>query len=187
MCRDFLGLPQDRRIVAFVGDDLANERKGYRFFQAAMERLGPDHGVGACVVGRRSGTRIAREWMLEIGPVRDERVMNAVYSAADAYVITSTEDNLPNTVMESLLSGTPVAGFAVGGVPDMVVHGMNGRLVAAGAMEGLVRAVLELLALGGHAERLKIREDAVRRFDIAVQVRAYSALYEEMAGRFGFA
>jgi glycosyltransferase involved in cell wall biosynthesis len=38
------------------------------------------------------------------------------------------EDNLPNTVMESLSCATPVVAFKTGGIPDMVKHLENGYL-----------------------------------------------------------
>ena len=47
----------------------------------------------------------------------------------DFFVIPSIEDNLPNTVMESLSCGTPVIGFNIGGIPDMVIHNKTGLLV----------------------------------------------------------
>ena len=37
--------------------------------------------------------------------------MVTVYNAAEAFLIPSLEDNLPNTVMEAMACGTPVVGF----------------------------------------------------------------------------
>jgi glycosyltransferase involved in cell wall biosynthesis len=44
------------------------------------------------------------------------------------FLAPSLEDNLPNTVMESLACGTPLAAFTTGGIPDMVKHKYNGYL-----------------------------------------------------------
>ncbi|WP_301703939.1 glycosyltransferase [uncultured Parabacteroides sp.] len=52
--------------------------------------------------------------------------MVAAYSCADLFVIPSLEDNLPNTIMESMACGTPCVGFATGGVPEMIDHDING-------------------------------------------------------------
>jgi len=54
--------------------------------------------------------------------------MAAMYNLADVYVTPAIEDNLPNTVMESLACGTPVVAFNTGGLPDMVDHQQNGYL-----------------------------------------------------------
>lgn len=42
------------------------------------------------------------------------------------FVIPSLEDNLPNTIMESMACGTPCVGFETGGIPEMIDHLKNG-------------------------------------------------------------
>ena len=44
------------------------------------------------------------------------------------FVAPSIQENLANTVMESLSCGTPVVAFNIGGMPDMIVHKKNGYL-----------------------------------------------------------
>ena len=55
--------------------------------------------------------------------------LSLLYSLADIYVIPSIQDNLPNTVIESLSCGTPVIGFDVGGINDLIRDGINGYIV----------------------------------------------------------
>jgi glycosyltransferase involved in cell wall biosynthesis len=93
--------------------------------------------VTLCAIGSRSGTRTP-DGIVELGHFSDERLMSIAYSAADAFVIPSLEDNLPNTVIESLLCGTPVIGFSVGGIVDMVQNGVNGLLCREATTEGLM-------------------------------------------------
>ena len=63
-----------------------------------------------------------------LGTISDDEKLANCYSAADAFLIPSLEDNLPYTVMESLACGTPVIAFTTGGIPDMVQHEYNGYL-----------------------------------------------------------
>ena len=51
-----------------------------------------------------------------------------LYSVAHLFVIPSLQDNLPNTIIESMLCGTPVVGFNTGGIPEMIEHRVNGYL-----------------------------------------------------------
>jgi glycosyltransferase involved in cell wall biosynthesis len=51
-----------------------------------------------------------------------------VYNAANVFIVPSLADNQPTTVQESLCCGTPVVGFNVGGIPDMISHKQNGYL-----------------------------------------------------------
>ncbi len=40
--------------------------------------------------------------------------------------LPSLEDNLPNTIMESMACGVPGVGFKVGGIPEMIDHQKTG-------------------------------------------------------------
>jgi glycosyltransferase involved in cell wall biosynthesis len=64
-----------------------------------------------------------------IGTLSDEISLATLYAAADVMVVPSRQDNLPNTVVESLACGTPVVGFNIGGMSDMVSHKEHGYLV----------------------------------------------------------
>jgi glycosyltransferase involved in cell wall biosynthesis len=52
-----------------------------------------------------------------------------LFRGADAALVTSAWENLPHTVLEALAVGTPVVATAVGGIPEVVVDGVNGLLV----------------------------------------------------------
>jgi len=43
-------------------------------------------------------------------------------------IVPSEQENLANTVIESLACGTPVVGFDIGGNKDMILHKENGYL-----------------------------------------------------------
>lgn len=66
---------------------------------------------------------------LHLGHVNSDRWFSLIYSTADVFVIPSLQDNLPNTVLESMACGTPVIGFAVGGISDMVRDRLTSLLV----------------------------------------------------------
>lgn len=63
-----------------------------------------------------------------LGTINKDDHLAKCYAAADVFVLPSLEDNLPNTVMESLACATPVVAFKTGGIPDMVKHLENGYL-----------------------------------------------------------
>lgn len=62
------------------------------------------------------------------GYISNPKDLAYLYSFMDVYVFPSLDDNLPNTVMESLSCGTPVVSFDTGGISDMVKHKKNGYL-----------------------------------------------------------
>lgn len=63
-----------------------------------------------------------------------------------ALVLPSFAEGLPVVVMEALALGRPVVTSAVAGIPELVETGVTGWLVPAGSVEGLVRALREVLA-----------------------------------------
>jgi len=76
-----------------------------------------------------------------LGTISNDEHLAKCYSAADVFVTPSLEDNLPNTVMESLSCATPVVAFKTGGIPDMVHHLENGYLAEYESSEDLATGI----------------------------------------------
>ena len=72
------------------------------------------------------------------------------------FVIPSLEDNLPNTVIESLTCGTPCVAFNIGGIPDMIDHKKNGYLAEAFNIESFVKGIAWVLGDQDRYNRLSI-------------------------------
>ncbi|WP_207533778.1 glycosyltransferase [Desertivirga arenae] len=76
-----------------------------------------------------------------LGTISNDDQLAICYSAADVFLTPSLEDNLPNTVMESLACGTPVVAFTTGGIPDMVKHQKNGYLAEYKSSEDFAKGI----------------------------------------------
>lgn len=76
-----------------------------------------------------------------LGSINNDEHLAKCYSAADVFIAPSLEDNLPNTVMESLACATPVVAFKTGGIPDMVKHLENGYLAEYKSSEDLATGI----------------------------------------------
>jgi glycosyltransferase involved in cell wall biosynthesis len=84
-----------------------------------------------------------------LGPLPRAQVLE-LFRAGDASLLSSSWENFPHSVVESLAAGTPVISTAVGGVPEVVHDGENGLLVPPrdpAALAAALRAVLEDNAL----------------------------------------
>jgi glycosyltransferase involved in cell wall biosynthesis len=66
-------------------------------------------------------------------------------AAADAVVLSSRSEGAPLVVLEAKVLGRPAIATAVGGVPDLVQHGVDGWWVPPGSGHELARA-LDVLA-----------------------------------------
>ena len=63
-------------------------------------------------------------------------------AAADALVLPSRSEGLPLVVMEAMASSTPVIATEVGGVPELLEHGVTAMLVPP-EDEIILRATIE--------------------------------------------
>jgi glycosyltransferase involved in cell wall biosynthesis len=178
-CRQLLQLPTDKKIILFASDNVDNNRKGISYLLNALANLHNDNLI-VCSVGQKNSMGNEKKNFIELGEIRDQRLMNVAYSAADVFVIPSLMDNLPNTVIESLLSGTPVISFPVGGIPDMLRQGTNGYIATEISVTALSESIDLFFKKGIEWNTENIRRDAVERFDISVQVKRMLQLYQSV-------
>lgn len=180
-----LGLPLNARLVAFGADNLANRRKGGDILRDAVGRLkkmGKADGVEGLFFG--ANTLDLGIPAHSMGHISDEERMSLIYAAADVFAFPSREDNAPLTVAEALLSGTPVVGFPVGNVPELVSHLDTGYIAAyedaADFARGLAWA-LEAPNLPATLERrLRGHLKARRHNDPDIAVARHIALYQTL-------
>jgi len=89
--------------------------------------------------------------IIQLGFINNDLDIINCYNAADFFVIPSIEDNLPNTVVESLACGTPVLGFNIGGIPDMVINNKSGLLAAPGNEKEFIRNIESFIDMNDYA------------------------------------
>ncbi|MDQ7823287.1 MAG: glycosyltransferase [Candidatus Eremiobacteraeota bacterium] len=96
--------------------------------QKDLERLAENLGVAGDIA-----------WL---GPRPD---VHAILPLLDISVLVSNEEGFPNAVLESMAAGVPVVATAVGGVPELILEGETGYMVAPGDHEALASRVTGLL------------------------------------------
>lgn len=109
-----------------------------------------------------------------------------LFAASDALLFASRPggmEGMPAQVIEAGMAGIPTVGYAVAGVPEVVVHGETGRLTRPGDIGGLSRALAELLSDEGlrRAMGAAAAERCRRLFDIEVVAPRYLDVYEQVA------
>ncbi|RZK43815.1 MAG: glycosyltransferase [Pedobacter sp.] len=116
-----------------------------------------------------------------LGTINKDEHLAKCYSAADAFILPSLEDNLPNTVMESLACATPVIAFKTGGIPDMVKHLENGYLAEYKSSVDLADGI-EWLFLNEDRESLQkeARRSILNHFAPKVISDKHLLLYERL-------
>jgi glycosyltransferase involved in cell wall biosynthesis len=65
----------------------------------------------------------------------------AFYSALDLFALSSVNEGTPVAAIEAMAAARPIVATAVGGVPDVIEHGVSGWLVPARSPDALAEAL----------------------------------------------
>jgi len=186
LARQLMHLPPDVPLLLFGAMGGASDpRKGFDLLKSSLENIkGKMPGLELIVFGSLAPrTEPNLGYPLHYtGHLHDDISLRLLYSAADAIVITSRQDNLPNTGVEALSCGTPVIAFNTGGLPDIVDHEKTGYLAEPFDVEDLAKGIHSVLS---DTERLKLlglnaREKAIKNFSNSVVARQYLNVYEQV-------
>jgi len=147
--RRALGLPEGVPLFLFGAHGVLTDwNKGADSWKTALPLVGSKcPQAEAMLVGASNRLEPMPLPVHELGRLIPERMALAL-SAADAVVVPSRMENLPNIVMESLACGTPVVAFSVGGIPEMIRNGETGILVTPYDPEELAAGICKLLVQG---------------------------------------
>ena len=179
--RRALNLPTDKRIILFVSQRVTDPRKGMSYFVDAVAMLAEKHpemkqDTVVAILGGHAED-VASQLSLPacpLGYVSNPKRIVEVYNSADVFVLPSLEDNLPNTLMESMACGVPCVGFQVGGIPEMIDHRQNGYVARFRDVDDLAAGIRYVLEEADYAELGKS----------AVQKVAHSYSQQSVAKRY---
>ncbi|WP_438021253.1 glycosyltransferase [Sorangium sp. So ce315] len=106
-------------------------------------------------------------------------------SAFDAYVLPSLWEGLPLALLEALALGKPIVASSVGGVPEIVEHGVDGFLVPPRDPGALVEHLARVARDGELRERARTRSPAkfAEQFSVEAMVDAHVRLFDELVAR----
>ena len=204
-----LGVDASRPSVVFVGR--ITRQKGLPYFLRAAERLPADVQVVLCAGAPDTpqimaeveelvrGLQQTRDGVVWIDRMLSRHELCTILSAATTFVCPSVYEPLGIVNLEAMACGAAVVGTATGGIPEVVVDGVTGRLVPIDQVQdgtgtptdpeafvADLAAVLtevvsdaERAAAYGVAGRARATED----FSWAAIADQTAALYAEVAGR----
>jgi sugar transferase (PEP-CTERM/EpsH1 system associated) len=103
----------------------------------------------------------------------------------DLFALPSLAEGISNTILEAMASGLPVVATAVGGNPELIEHGVTGKLVPAAHPIALAEAMVpyvmnrQMTSEQGRASRIR----AEQRFSMETMVNSYVQVYDRMLER----
>lgn len=132
--RRVLGVSKDETLLLFAGSGW--ERKGLRFAVEAARGLA---AVRLVVAGRGRVRGDVPSQVQFLGPVRE---MDALYAAADVFVLPTVYDPFSNACLEALAHGLPVITTDANGFSEIMQREVHGSVVRVGDVPALRNAMI---------------------------------------------
>jgi len=183
--RLIVDLPADAAVVLFAGH-LA-ESKGIGTLLAAHRRLVAE-GQSALLVVVGDGPMApdvaaagrdpaVKGLVRAIGEVRHDE-MPHYFTAADVVCVPSHREGFGLVALEAMACGVPVVASDIGGLPEIVIDGSNGRLVPPADPDRLAATLGDILGGGEQADLASEARRTALEHSISSQTNKLIALYE---------
>ena len=159
--------------------------KGFSYFKSALEiyKQNAPENVELLVFGQvdKATLQDLPFKVNALGRLSDIEKIVLAYCAASVFVIPSLEENLPNTIMESLACATPVVGFEVGGIPEMVEHQKNGYVANYKSAEDLANGMSWVLQSTDYEILCSTsRQKVIENYSEEIVAKQYEELYKSL-------
>jgi len=204
-----VGIDPSRPSVVFVGR--ITRQKGLPYLLRAAERLPADVQLILCAGAPDTpqimaeveelvrGLQATRDGVVWIDRLLPRNELCAILTAATTFVCPSVYEPLGIVNLEAMACGAAVVGTATGGIPEVVVDGVTGRLVPIEQVQDgtgtpvdperfvadLARVLTEVVtdADAARAYGEAGRQRAIDDFSWAAIAQTTAALYAEVAGK----
>ncbi|MCL6472822.1 MAG: glycosyltransferase family 4 protein [Firmicutes bacterium] len=184
--RKELGLRKDQPLFLMIAEFIP--RKRHQDLLLAFSRLNnPDAHLALAGTGELVDDMKALAQRLDVaGRVHflgSRRDIPALIRASAATLLTSQQEGLPRSVMESLSLEVPVIGSNIRGTRELLSDGC-GLLVQLGDIDGYAEAMAQVLKSPQEARAMAKRGRAkmIGKFDIKLIIKAHEELYAKAMG-----
>lgn len=116
-----------------------------------------------------------------LGNLGDDVSLATLFTSVDVTIVPSIQENLSNTILESLACATPVVGFNIGGNSDMIEHKKTGYLAEPFNTTDLAYGTEWVLNNKKYNQLCRnAREKVLKEFDSVIVAKKYIKLYKEI-------
>ncbi len=181
--REILGLPQDRKIIAYV-PSYSSEVKGYLEAVESLkilESIAPELNPLILLLGCETpatGEIHFEKHVLDY--IYENETLARAYCSADVVIVPSLEETFSNTTAEAISCGVPVVGFRTGAIPEMVTDDRTGYCLELGDTTGFAHGIAKILRGGDLGANC--RAYAEENLSFGIQARRYEELFLDLLG-----
>jgi len=187
-------VPCHRRALAPGGEPIVMHVSNFRAVKRVLDvvevfaRIRARTRARLVLVGDGPDRPVALERARELGV--DDHVLflgkhasvDELLACADLFLLPSTSESFGLAALEAMGCGAPVIATAVGGLPEVIEHGVSGFLFPVGDVEGMAGAAISLLddPVRWSTMSAAARSRAADLYSADRVVPAYEALYREV-------
>jgi len=181
--RGYFDIPKDKTVILFSAmRSILDSRKGSKELFEAIDMLDLNNVV--FVIAGSSKPEHPPKLKFPtffIPPLLDEVSLPLIYNVADVMIVPSIQENLANSIIESLSCGIPVVAFDIGGNSDMIEHKKNGYLAKAIIPKDMANGI-EWVLKNNESQNLSnnSRKKALKDFDQRVVSKKYIDFYKNI-------
>lgn len=184
--RQQLDIPLDAKVILFAANGIKRNRfKDYATIQSAIEILSKSATTPIVVLALGEEGQVEQLGNIQIRyipPVSNREQVAAFYQSADVYVHASHADTFPTSIIEAMACGIPVVATAVGGIPEQVIDGQTGILVAPSDSAAMASTIEKILANPALQKQMGDAgaQIAKEQYSQELQAKRYLDWYQEM-------
>lgn len=183
IARDVFGIPKNKKVILFGAmNSLGDPRKGAVELFEAISMLDVDNTVFVIAGSSKPEKPLDLNCPVYfIPPLHDEVSLPLMYNVADVMIVPSLQENLANSIVESLACSVPVVAFDIGGNKDMIDHKKNGYLAKMNDSIDLAKGI-EWALYNKDAKDLGLnaRAKVMSTFDSKIVSKQYIELYKRV-------
>ncbi len=180
--------PEAKLILFGAVNATKDTRKGFKYLVAALKHLHIRNldfakDIELVIFGSAGDDQLQLPFKTHfLGNLTTDQAIVEAYNLADVFATPSLEDNLPNTVFESMACGVPVVGFNIGGIPEMIDHQQNGYTAQPLSSDSLADGLQWVLEDEVRYQQLSSagRAKIVREYDYALIAKEHMQLYASL-------
>lgn len=111
----------------------------------------------------------------------EQRDITSILAASNLFVLSTNWEGFPLCILEAMRAGLPVIAMDVDGVREAVLDGKTGMLVRVGDLDGLTKAIRQLIADPELRDRMGARGRSAyeERFSVGQMIFKTRRIYQD--------
>lgn len=174
-----------REIVIGCIGRFSPEKRYFDIIEAFYRTLEVEKAIRLIIVGGRGNFEIIKQTALElnifdkccfVGEVED---VSSHLRNFDIFLLASSSEGMPNSLMEAMAFGKPIVATNVGAIPDLIEDGCNGFLVPPYQPKRISNCLLELINNKDLRDKFsKNNMTKIKLFSCETMIKRYDELFK---------